>query len=206
MPRISSAGAITARGAAGAASAVTVVPSPVRRAGQRRSAMARSEDRLAPSECRALLLLVAVTEGVLDARLERPSLHVGNGLVELGLDVGGDEGLEGVERRQADGVGRDVEAEGAALVGTCGDLLDRRRDGVLELLLGADHGARARGRAGQELVDVDADGMDLGIAGGLQDAVAGRSGDLEQDVDVLVGREELPVSYTHLTLPSNREV
>jgi len=33
--------------------------------------------------------------------------------------------------------------------------------------------------------------MDLGIAGGLQDAVAGRSGDLEQDVDVLVGREEL---------------
>ena len=65
-----------------------------------------------------------------------------------------------MERRQADVVGRDVELEDAALGRAVLDAHDRVRDVLLELLLGADHGALGRVGRGDELVDVDADGVD----------------------------------------------
>ena len=42
------------------------------------------------------------------------------------------------------------------------------------------------GRVRLVLVDVDADGGDAGLARGVEDAVAGQAGDLEQDVDAVV--------------------
>ena len=63
---------------------------------------------------------------------------------------------------------------------------DRRLDGVLQLLLGAGDQARGDGRDGQGLVDVDADAVDLRGAGGLEGALAGQPGDLEDDVRALL--------------------
>ena len=69
--------------------------------------------------------------------------------------------------------------------------LERVGHGELEVLLGAGQEARCGVRVGQELVHVDADALDVRGAGGVEDAVAGQAGDLEQDVDVLVLGEEV---------------
>ena len=52
-------------------------------------------------------------------------------------------------------------------------------------------GARGCLRGGEVLVDVDADGVDAGVTGCLQHAVAGEAGDLEHDVDVGILRQQL---------------
>ena len=62
---------------------------------------------------------------------------------------------------------------------------------VGEVLLGARQDAGLRGRVRLVLVDVDADGVDARRAGGVDDAVAGQAGDLEDDVDARVLLDEL---------------
>jgi hypothetical protein len=68
-------------------------------------------------------------------------------------------------------------------------------DGVVhvlrQLLLGADDRALRGLGGGDVLVDIDADGVDAGVAGCLQHAVAGEAGDLEHDVDVGILRQQL---------------
>ena len=103
----------------------------------------------------------------------------------------GDEALDLVEGRQADVLG--VEARRSCRPGPSPAAMrcDRVRDVLGQLLLGADQGAGGRVRGGQVLVDVHADAADAGVAGGLEHAVAGLAGDLEDDVDVGILLHEL---------------
>ena len=109
--------------------------------------------------------------------------------VDLALDVRGDQGGEVVARRGADALGLRVEEDVAGQLLAGGELLDDRPGRQLEVLLGARHDALGGVRVRDGLVDVDADAVDVGVTGGVEDAVAGLAGDLEQDVD-LVGRDE----------------
>ena len=73
----------------------------------------------------------------------------------------------------------------AALGGAADDRLDRRGRRCRRASSRRSSGCTSGGSGADEvLVDVDADGVDAVGAGGVEDAVAGQAGDLEQDVDV----------------------
>src|SRR5262249_26383468 len=78
-----------------------------------------------------------------------------------------------------------VVRDGAGLERAIRRALDDRLDGVLELLLGARDDARGELRQADGLVDVDADAPLLLVADGLEDALPGEAGDLEEHVGAL---------------------
>src|SRR5204862_6617951 len=115
-------------------------------------------------------LVVAGSEGRLDAGLDGPVLEALDGRIDLRLDVRRDHALAVVEGGEAYRVGGDVQRNGAALVGLAVDALNRICDGLGELLLRAHHGELGRVGRGDELVDVDAAGGDGGVARGRRPA------------------------------------
>src|SRR5207245_445424 len=141
--------------------------------------------------------------------LQAAGLHCGERRVDLALDVGGDRRGHVVERGDADTVVRRVVRVVAAGRGPRVDGRDDGRHRDLEVLLGTRHEALVRGRVAQVLVHVDADAIDPGRAGRVEDAVAGEAGDLEQDVDLGVGgqvRLGEPLAARLILERSGREV
>ena len=189
MPRISSAGARTARAPRHRCL--------VRRSasvGYERAGRPRSAGPLEPAarSCRSAVPASTPQSGVGGQVLSGAGLHAGEGGVELRLDVGREHARRVVEGRDADAVVRGVEEDVTAL-GRCrprspgSPVDDRHCDGASRRWSGC---RPAEAGYGQALVDVDADAVDAGGAGGVEDAVAGLAGDLEQDVDALFWLEE----------------
>src|SRR5258706_10476842 len=128
---------------------------------------------------------------VVGARLERSVLHPGDGRVDEGLGIGRPVAAQVVTDRHADAVVLGVVERVARRRRAARDRLERRGHRQLEVLLGACQQARTGIGIRVELVDIDADAEDLRRAGGVEDAVTGETGDLEQDVDILVLGEEV---------------
>src|SRR3954447_25408981 len=111
------------------------------------------------------------------AGLERVSLHPRKGGVERGLDLRPEQARLVVEVRRADAVIVRVEQDVSGREGLSGDPDDRLAHGTLDVFLGArDEAGVGRRSERYELVDVDADPVDVGGAGGLQNAVARLAG------------------------------
>src|SRR5439155_22884815 len=117
------------------------------------------------SRRRLTVLVVAGSKRRLHAGLDASILETLDGRVDLGLDVGRDHARAIVERRAPHRLGGDVEAARRALVLLVLHPLDGVRDGLLELLLGAHYGALGGVWGRDELVNVDADGVDVVLAG-----------------------------------------
>ena len=89
-------------------------------------------------------------------------------------------------RPMAGGSDAALYGDGAGHERAVGDALDDRLDGVLELLLGAGDDARRRGSAGSTAWSTSTPmPWTSGIADGLEHALAGQTGDLEEHVGAL---------------------
>src|SRR5699024_6436494 len=94
-----------------------------------------------PARYRSYVSRSRSAAGIGTAGVDRAVLEARDRRVDLRLDVGGDQALEVVERREAHAVGRDVERHGATLGAAVGDASDCIGDGLGQLLLGAGDGA-----------------------------------------------------------------
>src|SRR5947207_11224400 len=193
MPRISSAGAVTGPAGSIGRSVVGSVMASLRRVGDGMpdgpAAIGRPV-RISRAPC-GPLRLVDPAAGV-GAGLERAVLHAGKGRLEGRRDVRSEHARLVVEVGHADSVVGGVEQDVACRQVLAGDPDDRLVDRILDVLLGARDDARVAGSTDREpLVDVDADAVDLRGAGGLEDAVAGLAGGLEEDVRLLRVDERL---------------
>src|SRR5689334_2922467 len=119
----------------------------------------------------------------------RPVLELLDDVRDLGLDVGRDLRVEGVERRDAGGAVEVARLDGAVL-----DRLEQRADAVLLVLLSRGDQARVRSRQRVPLVEVDADAEELVACAArlrrlLESAVTGVATGTEDEVRAL--REHL---------------
>src|SRR6185436_15317728 len=120
-------------------------------------------------------------------RLERTTCHRGCGVIKFFLDIRSDQAGEIVIRGESNGGRRGgcIVAHGARNEGAgCGTLSDRLNC-ILKLLLGAGDDALRQVRESLHLVDIYADAVNAGIAGGFKNALACQAGDLEQHICTL---------------------